>query len=204
MQALTRRAKGKRDSRLEFTQVGTQSTSLCFSKSVYKWPEARARWAGGRGRLETPAPAHPPGQGGTAVAVCRARTVVALQFVRLLCSQILLGHPPPYTVDVTAPAPSGPTPAAVLSAPVPEGLPPAVPEHLPQLPSSQAPAPMAATPSLPVQATALPPANLPLTSGPGLSGLSSAVQLTVDLAPEVCGPGLPQGTLMPALCWSQP
>ncbi|XP_045434714.1 serine/threonine-protein kinase WNK2 isoform X5 [Pipistrellus kuhlii] len=99
-------------------------------------------------------------------------------------SQVLLGHPPPYAVDVTAPAPTGPTPAAVLSPPVPEGLPPAAPERLPQLPSSQAPAPMAATSSLPVQATVLPPANLPLTSGPGLSGLSSAVQLTVDLAPE--------------------
>ncbi|KAK1334677.1 hypothetical protein QTO34_005685 [Cnephaeus nilssonii] len=99
-------------------------------------------------------------------------------------SQILRGHPPPYAVDVTAQAPAGPPPAAVLSPPVPEGLPPAAPERLPQLPSSQAPAPMAATPSLPVQSTALPPANLPLTSGPGLSSLSSAVQLTVELAPE--------------------
>ncbi|XP_015416661.1 PREDICTED: serine/threonine-protein kinase WNK2, partial [Myotis davidii] len=99
-------------------------------------------------------------------------------------SQILLGHPPPYAVDVTAQAPAGPTPAAVLSPPVPEGLPPAAPEHLPQLPSSQAPVPMAATPSLPVQSAALPPANLPLTSGPGLASLSSAVQLTVELAPE--------------------
>ncbi|XP_070257002.1 serine/threonine-protein kinase WNK2 isoform X7 [Myotis yumanensis] len=99
-------------------------------------------------------------------------------------SQILLGHPPPYAVDVTAQAPTGPTPAAVLSPPVPEGLPSAAPEHLLQLPSSQAPAPMAATPSLPVQSTALPPANLPLTSGPGLASLSSAVQLTVELAPE--------------------
>ncbi|XP_059512294.1 serine/threonine-protein kinase WNK2 isoform X4 [Myotis daubentonii] len=99
-------------------------------------------------------------------------------------SQILLGHPPPYAVDVTTQAPAGPTPAAVPSPPVPEGLPPAAPEHLPQLPSSQAPVPTAATLSLPVQSAALPPANLPLTSGPGLASLSSAVQLTVELAPE--------------------
>lgn len=111
---------------------------------------------------------------------------MALQLACLLCSQILLGHPPPYAVDVTAQAPAGPTPAAVLSPPVPEGLPPAAPEHLPQLPSSQAPMLMAAAPSLPVQSAALPPANLPLTSGPGLASLSSAVQLTVELAPEVC------------------
>lgn len=122
---------------------------------------------------------------------------VVLQLVCLLCSQILFGHPPPYAVDVTAQAPTGPTPAAILSPPMPEGLPPAVSECLPQLPSSQAPAPMAVTPSLPVQSTVLPPTNLPLTSGPGLSSLNSAVQLTVELAPEVCGLGLPHGTLMP-------
>ncbi|XP_045434721.1 serine/threonine-protein kinase WNK2 isoform X12 [Pipistrellus kuhlii] len=137
-----------------------------------------------------PVPAHlPPYLASTSqVAPAQPTPVqmppVPLQPLAHVPPQVLLGHPPPYAVDVTAPAPTGPTPAAVLSPPVPEGLPPAAPERLPQLPSSQAPAPMAATSSLPVQATVLPPANLPLTSGPGLSGLSSAVQLTVDLAPE--------------------
>lgn len=135
------------------------------------------------------------------------RMAVAPQLACLLCSQILLSHLPPYAVDVAAQAPAGPTPAAVLSPPVPEGLPPTVPERLPQLPSSQAPAPMAATPSLPVQSAVLPPASLPPASEPGLASLSSAVQLTVELAPEVCGevgcaPGDTWG-LLTVLCCPQ-
>ncbi|XP_066113588.1 serine/threonine-protein kinase WNK2 isoform X10 [Saccopteryx bilineata] len=97
-------------------------------------------------------------------------------------SQILLGHPPPYAVDVAAQVPTVPAPAAVLSPPLPDTLPPAMPELLPQPPSSVAPAMVAAAQSLPVQATAPPPpppANLPLTSS-----LCPAVQLTVDLVLE--------------------
>lgn len=173
--------------------------SFVSSKSVQVFSEARALL--GRSECPREGASRPPDlltrPDREAVPAAGPRMAVALPLVCLLCSQILRGHPPPYAVDVTAQAPAGPPPAAVLSPPVPEGLPPAAPERLPQLPSSQAPAPMAATPSLPVQSTALPPANLPLTSGPGLSSLSSAVQLTVELAPEVCGLGLPHGTLMP-------
>ncbi|XP_036897251.1 serine/threonine-protein kinase WNK2 isoform X9 [Sturnira hondurensis] len=100
-------------------------------------------------------------------------------------SQILLGHPPPYAVDITAQVPTVPTPAAILSPPLPEVLPPATPEFLPQLPSSLAPTMVAAAQSLPIQTSALlPPANLPLTSGPGISNLCPAVQLAMELAPE--------------------
>ncbi|XP_032491598.1 serine/threonine-protein kinase WNK2 isoform X10 [Phocoena sinus] len=99
--------------------------------------------------------------------------------------QILLGHPPPYAVDVTTQVPTVPAPAAVLSPPLPEVLPPTAPELLPQLPGSLAPTVMAAAQSLPVQTTALlPPANLPLPSGPGVTGPCPAVQLTVELPPE--------------------
>ncbi|KAM8800691.1 serine/threonine-protein kinase WNK2 isoform 7-T7 [Rhynchonycteris naso] len=97
-------------------------------------------------------------------------------------SQILLGHPPPYAVDVAAQVSTVPAPAAVLSPPLPEVLPPATPELMPQLPSSMAPTMVAAAQSLPVQATVPPPpppANLPLTSS-----LCPAVQLTVDLVLE--------------------
>ncbi|XP_053518631.1 serine/threonine-protein kinase WNK2 isoform X10 [Artibeus jamaicensis] len=100
-------------------------------------------------------------------------------------SQILLGHPPSYVVDITAQVPTVPTPAAILSPPLPEVLPPATPEFLPQLPSSLAPTVVAAAQSLPIQTSALlPPANLPLTSGPGISNLCPAVQSAVELAPE--------------------
>uniref|UniRef100_A0A8C6BSZ0 non-specific serine/threonine protein kinase n=1 Tax=Monodon monoceros TaxID=40151 RepID=A0A8C6BSZ0_MONMO len=100
-------------------------------------------------------------------------------------SQILLGHPPPYAVDVTAQVPTVPAPAAVLSPPLPEVLPPTAPELLPQLPGSLAPTVMVAAQSLPVQTTALlPPVNLPLPSGPGVTGPCPAVQLTVELPPE--------------------
>ncbi|XP_036711242.1 serine/threonine-protein kinase WNK2 isoform X10 [Balaenoptera musculus] len=110
---------------------------------------------------------------------------VPLQPLAQVPPQILLGHPPPYAVDVTTQVPTVPTPAAVLSPPLPEVLPPTAPELLPQLPGSLAPTLMAAAQSLPVQTTALlPPANLPLPSGPGITGPCPAVQLTVELAPE--------------------
>lgn len=119
-----------------------------------------------------------------------------------LCPQVLLGHPPPYAMDITAQVHTAPTPAAVLSPPLPEIVPPAAPELLPQLPSSLAPVMVAAAHSLPVQTTALlPPSNLPLPSGPGLSSSCPAVQLTVELAPEVCalptGLGIQRVTPMP-------
>ncbi|KAF6328415.1 WNK lysine deficient protein kinase 2 [Rhinolophus ferrumequinum] len=100
-------------------------------------------------------------------------------------SQVLLGHPPPYAMDITAQVHTVHTPAAVLSPPLPEVVPPAAPELLPQLPSSLAPVMVSAAQSLPVQTTALlPPSNLPLPSGSGLSSSCPAVQLTVELAPE--------------------
>uniref|UniRef100_A0A8C7BD41 non-specific serine/threonine protein kinase n=1 Tax=Neovison vison TaxID=452646 RepID=A0A8C7BD41_NEOVI len=100
-------------------------------------------------------------------------------------SGILLGHPPPYAADVTAQVPMAPVPATVLSPPLPEVLPPAVPE-LPQLPSSLAPAVVVAPQSLPVQtAPLLPPATQPPPpSGPGIASPCPAVQLTVEPAPE--------------------
>lgn len=115
-----------------------------------------------------------------------------------LCPQILLGHPPPYAVDITTQVPTVPAPAAVISPPLPEALPPAAPELLPQLPGSLAPTVVAPAQSLSVQTTALlPPANLPLPSGPGVTGPCPAVQLTVEPAPEVCDP--PLGGLAPSL-----
>lgn len=119
-----------------------------------------------------------------------------------LCPQVLLGHPPPYAMDITAQVHTVHTPAAVLSPPLPEVVPPAAPELLPQLPSSLAPVMVSAAQSLPVQTTALlPPSNLPLPSGSGLSSSCPAVQLTVELAPEVCalptGLGIQRVTPMP-------
>ena len=113
-------------------------------------------------------------------------------------------------MDITAQVPTVPAPAAVLSPPLPEVLPPATPELLSQLPSSLAPTMVAAAQSLPIQTSALlPPANLPLTSGPGISSLCPAIQLAVELAPEVCalplGLGLQHVTLIPGpWAWSQP
>ena len=108
-----------------------------------------------------------------------------------LCPQILLGHPPTYAVDVTTQVATVPAPAAILSPPLPEVLLPPVPELLPQLPGSLAPTVIAAPQSVPVQTAALlPPANLPLPSGPGIPGPCPTVQLTVEPAPEVCGPPL--------------
>uniref|UniRef100_A0A8C6DJA8 non-specific serine/threonine protein kinase n=1 Tax=Moschus moschiferus TaxID=68415 RepID=A0A8C6DJA8_MOSMO len=101
-------------------------------------------------------------------------------------SQILLGHPPTYAVDVTTQVATVPAPAAILSPPLPEVLLPSAPELLPQLPGSLAPTVMAAPQSVPVQTTALlPPVNLPLPSGPGIPGPCPPVQLTVEPAPEV-------------------
>ncbi|XP_008574425.1 PREDICTED: serine/threonine-protein kinase WNK2 [Galeopterus variegatus] len=116
-------------------------------------------------------------------------------------SQVLLGHPPHYAVDVTAQLPAVPTPpAAVLSPPLPDILPPAVPELPPQFPSSLAPVVAAPAQSVPTQATTLlPPANLPIPSGPMIAGPCPAVQLMVEPAPEEQAlqdkpPGLPQSS----------
>ncbi|KAM5260273.1 serine/threonine-protein kinase WNK2 isoform 9-T9 [Hipposideros larvatus] len=99
--------------------------------------------------------------------------------------QVLLGHPPPYTVDISTQVHTVPAPAAILSPPLPEIVPPAAPELLPQLPSSLTPVIAAAAQSLPVQTTVLlPPSNLPLPSGPGISSPCPAVQLTVEPVPE--------------------
>ncbi|XP_047556692.1 serine/threonine-protein kinase WNK2 isoform X12 [Lutra lutra] len=109
----------------------------------------------------------------------------SLQPLSQVPAQILLGHPPPYAADVTAQVPMAPVPATVLSPPLPEVLPPAVPE-LPQLPSSLAPAVVVASQSLPVQtAPLLPPATQPPPpTGPGLASPCPTVQLTVEPAPE--------------------
>ncbi|XP_042768240.1 serine/threonine-protein kinase WNK2 isoform X8 [Panthera leo] len=100
-------------------------------------------------------------------------------------AQILLGHPPPYAVDVTAQVPTAPVPAAILSPPLPEVLPPPVPE-LPQLPSSLAPVVVAASQNLPVQTTPLlpPTAHPPPPTGLGVASPCPAVQLTVEPVPE--------------------
>ncbi|XP_047685641.1 serine/threonine-protein kinase WNK2 isoform X7 [Prionailurus viverrinus] len=100
-------------------------------------------------------------------------------------AQILLGHPPPYAVDVTAQVPTAPVPAAILSPPLPEVLPPPVPE-LPQLPSSLAPVVVAASQNLPIQTTPLlpPTSHPPPPTGPGVASPCPAVQLTVEPAPE--------------------
>uniref|UniRef100_A0A8D2CY73 non-specific serine/threonine protein kinase n=1 Tax=Sciurus vulgaris TaxID=55149 RepID=A0A8D2CY73_SCIVU len=118
-------------------------------------------------------------------------------------SQVLLGHPPPYTVDVAAPVPAVPLPPAVLSPPLPDVLPPAAPELLPKFPSSLAPTVVAAAQSVPAQsvptqsATLLPPANPPLPTVPVIASPCPAVQLTVEPAQEEQAsqdkpPGLPQ------------
>ncbi|XP_036752758.2 serine/threonine-protein kinase WNK2 isoform X14 [Manis pentadactyla] len=93
-------------------------------------------------------------------------------------SQILLGHPPPFVMDVTTQMPAVPAPTAVLSPPLPEVLPPAAPDVLPRLPGSLASVVLAAAQSLPVPTAALPPpAALPLPRGPGITGPRSPVQL---------------------------
>ncbi|XP_012881843.1 PREDICTED: serine/threonine-protein kinase WNK2 isoform X2 [Dipodomys ordii] len=113
-------------------------------------------------------------------------------------SQVLLAHPPAYTVDVAAPVPAVSLPSAVLSPPLPDVLPPAVPELLPKFPSSLAPTVVAAAQSVPAMTTTLlPPANPPLPAGPVISSPCPAVQLTVEPAQEEPAsrdkpPGLPQ------------
>uniref|UniRef100_A0A8C2UMU9 non-specific serine/threonine protein kinase n=1 Tax=Chinchilla lanigera TaxID=34839 RepID=A0A8C2UMU9_CHILA len=113
-------------------------------------------------------------------------------------SQVLLGHPPPYTVDVAAPVPAVPLPPAVLSPPLPDMLPPGAPELLPKFPSSLSSTVVAAPQSVPAQtSTLLPPANPPLPAGPLIPGSCPAVQVTVEPAQEEQAsqdkpPGLPQ------------
>ncbi|XP_076692613.2 serine/threonine-protein kinase WNK2 isoform X4 [Callospermophilus lateralis] len=113
-------------------------------------------------------------------------------------SQVLLGHPPPYTVDVAAPVPAVPLPPVVLSPPLPDVLPPAAPELLPKFPSSLAPTVVAAAQSVPTPSAALlPTANPPLPTAPVIAGPCPAVQLTVEPAQEEQAsqdkpPGLPQ------------
>ncbi|XP_036847094.2 serine/threonine-protein kinase WNK2 isoform X16 [Manis javanica] len=113
-------------------------------------------------------------------------------------SQILLGHPPPFVMDVTTQIPAVPAPAAVLSPPLPEVLPPAAPDVPPRLPGSLAPVVLAATQSLPVPTAALPPpAALPLPRGPGITGPRSPIQLAAgpileEQALQDKQPGLPQ------------
>ncbi|XP_048198856.1 serine/threonine-protein kinase WNK2 isoform X11 [Perognathus longimembris pacificus] len=99
--------------------------------------------------------------------------------------QVLLAHPPPYTVDVAAPVPAVSLPPAVLSPPLPDVLPPAAPELLPKFPSSLAPTVVAAAQSVPAMTTTLlPPANPPLPAGPVISSPCPTVQLTVEPAQE--------------------
>ncbi|CAO2595988.1 Serine/threonine-protein kinase WNK2 [Lemmus lemmus] len=103
-------------------------------------------------------------------------------------TQVLLGHPPSYTADVTAaaaPVSAVSLPPAVLSPPLPDTLLPPAPELLPKLPSSLAPTVAAASQSVPTQTSALlPPTNPPLPTGPAVAGPCPAVQLTVEVAQE--------------------
>uniref|UniRef100_A0A8C6RJ09 non-specific serine/threonine protein kinase n=1 Tax=Nannospalax galili TaxID=1026970 RepID=A0A8C6RJ09_NANGA len=113
-------------------------------------------------------------------------TALATAFLSL-CHQVLLGHPPPYTVDVAAPVSAVSLPPAVLSPPLSDTLLPAAPELLPKLPSSLAPSVATAPQSVPTQtSTLLPPANPPLPTGPAIAGPCPAVQLMVETAQEVC------------------
>ncbi|XP_060056542.1 serine/threonine-protein kinase WNK2 isoform X2 [Erinaceus europaeus] len=123
-------------------------------------------------------------------------------------SQALLGHPPPYAMDITAQVPTAPVPVSsttmlvppstVLSPPLPEVLPQAAPELLPQHAGSLVPPVVTAAQSVPVQTTTvLPPVNPPLSSGPITAGPCPPVQLLVEPAPEEQAsqdklPGLPQ------------
>ncbi|XP_060056546.1 serine/threonine-protein kinase WNK2 isoform X6 [Erinaceus europaeus] len=122
--------------------------------------------------------------------------------------QALLGHPPPYAMDITAQVPTAPVPVSsttmlvppstVLSPPLPEVLPQAAPELLPQHAGSLVPPVVTAAQSVPVQTTTvLPPVNPPLSSGPITAGPCPPVQLLVEPAPEEQAsqdklPGLPQ------------
>ncbi|XP_055984093.1 serine/threonine-protein kinase WNK2 [Sorex fumeus] len=121
-------------------------------------------------------------------------------------SQTLLGHPPSYTVDVTAQVPTVPVPvpgpptvppavpvppaaAAVLSPPLPDAPQPVAPEQLPQLPGAPVPPVVAAAQSLPVLGTTAPPPADPLPpNGPVTAGPCPPVQLTVEPAPEEQAP----------------
>ncbi|XP_072454320.1 serine/threonine-protein kinase WNK2 isoform X8 [Notamacropus eugenii] len=100
--------------------------------------------------------------------------------------QILIGHPPPYAVDVAAQVPIVPVRAsAVLSPPLqfqPEIIPPIVAtEHLPQIPGTLATTTVAVDHSLPVQTTGLlPQPNPPHSLGPSAPIPCPTIQLTAE------------------------
>ncbi|XP_037653595.1 serine/threonine-protein kinase WNK2-like isoform X2 [Choloepus didactylus] len=96
-------------------------------------------------------------------------------------TQILLGHPPPYVVDVTTQVAPGPVPpVAVLSPPLPEMLPPVTGPLASSVAAAQGL--LAHTTSLP------PPAHPPLPGGPLIAAPCPAVQLTVDPVQEEPAP----------------
>ncbi|XP_076994436.1 LOW QUALITY PROTEIN: serine/threonine-protein kinase WNK2 [Tamandua tetradactyla] len=105
-------------------------------------------------------------------------------------TQILLGHPPPYVVDVTTQVPPGPMPSvAVLSPPLPEMLPPVTgPELLPPFSGALAPSVVTAESLLVQPAGLLPAAHPPLPGGSLPAGPCPAVELTVEPAQEVQAP----------------
>uniref|UniRef100_A0A4X2L1D8 non-specific serine/threonine protein kinase n=1 Tax=Vombatus ursinus TaxID=29139 RepID=A0A4X2L1D8_VOMUR len=100
--------------------------------------------------------------------------------------QILVGHPPPYTVDVAAQVPVVPVRAsAVLSPPLqfqPEIIPPIIAtEHLPQISGTLATTTVSVDHSLPVQTTGLlPQLNPPLSLGHSVSIPHPTIQLTAE------------------------
>ncbi|XP_036593352.1 serine/threonine-protein kinase WNK2 isoform X11 [Trichosurus vulpecula] len=100
--------------------------------------------------------------------------------------QILIGHPPPYTVDVAAQVPVVPVRAsAVLSPPLqfqPEIIPPIVAtEHLPQISGTLATTTVSVDHSLPVQTTGLlPQPNPPHSLGPSAPIPCPTIQLTAE------------------------
>ncbi|XP_074054435.1 serine/threonine-protein kinase WNK2 isoform X3 [Macrotis lagotis] len=100
--------------------------------------------------------------------------------------QILIGHPPPYAVDVAAQVPVVPVRAsAVLSPPLqfqPEIIPPIVAtEHLPQISCTLATTTVSADPSLPGQTTGLlPQPNPPHSLGPSAPVPCPTIQLTTE------------------------
>ncbi|XP_056660786.1 serine/threonine-protein kinase WNK2 isoform X14 [Monodelphis domestica] len=100
--------------------------------------------------------------------------------------QILIGHPPPYGVDVAAQVPVVPVQAsAVLSPPLqfqPEILPPIVAtEHLPQISGTLATTTVSVDHSLPIQTTGLlPQPNPPQSLISSASIPCPAIQLTTE------------------------
>ncbi|XP_043833969.1 serine/threonine-protein kinase WNK2 isoform X11 [Dromiciops gliroides] len=116
--------------------------------------------------------------------------------------QILIGHPPPYAVDVAAQVPVVPVRAsAVLSPPLqfqPDIIPPIVAtEHLPQISGTLATTTVSVDHSLPVQTTGLlPQPNPPHSLGSSAPIPCPTIQLTAEAPQEELTMQEKQATLL--------